>query len=147
MKKAVLLFAVMLFTLQNFAQTQTERKTLFKSKFEYEIKQSVTGNDTLVNLWYSYQNKKYSHITDIGYVSFYKRDDARVFAEKLIEFSKKEKGNELTYKHSEFTLLLFDFTDWVYIYDKNQMRYTSISKKKAAEMGEEILSKLSLLKE
>lgn len=147
MKKVILVIAVMLFTLQNFAQTQTERKTLFKSKFGYEIKESVTGNDTLVNLWYSYQNKKYSHITDIGYVSLYKRDDARVFAEKLIEFSKKEKGSESSYKHSDFTIILYDFTDWIYIYDKKQLKYTSITKKKAAEIGEEILSKLSLLKE
>jgi hypothetical protein len=147
MKKVILFIAVMLFTLQNFAQTQTERKTLFKSKFEYEIKQSVTGNDTLVNLWYSYQNKKYSHITDIGYVSFYKRDDARVFAEKLIEFSKKEKGVEINFVHSDFSLVLYDFTDVIHIYDKKQLKYTSITKKKAAEMGEEILSKLSLLEQ
>jgi hypothetical protein len=42
---------------------------------------------------------------------------------------------------------LYDFTDVIHIYDKKQLKYTSITKKKAAEMGEEILSKLSLLKE
>jgi hypothetical protein len=148
MKKVIfILSAMLLISINTFGQIQTERKTLFKSKFGYEIKESITGNDTLVNLWSSYQNQKYSRITDIGYVSIYKRSEAKVFAEKLIEFSQKEKGTELNYRHPEFILLLFDFTESIYIYDKKQMKYTSISKKKAAEMGEEILSKLSILKE
>ena len=95
MKKAVLLFAMLITLSTNiFAQETVERKTLFKSKLGYEITQLIRSSGTTTYFYYSYRNQKYRHITDLGSVFISDKEELKVFAEKLIEFSNKEKGIE-----------------------------------------------------
>jgi hypothetical protein len=145
MKKVIFIFAILLATTTMFSQT-TERKQLFKSKLGYEIMQSIKETDTVVYFYYSYQNMKYKTITDLGSIFLTKKQDLKDFADNLILFSEKPKGVVLEYQNPKFSLLLHETLTSVFIFDKNN-KFTSITKAKAKELGEEILSKLSLLKE
>jgi len=146
MKKVVLLFAMLITLSTNiFAQETVERKTLFKSKLGYEITQLIRSSGTTTFFYYSYQNQKYRHISDLGSVFISNKEELKTFAEKLIEFSNKEKGIEITYTDKAYSLALYDFASSIYIYDAKQMKYTSIDKAKAKKLAEEILTKLDLL--
>ncbi len=148
MKKAVLLFAMLITLSTNiFAQETVERKTLFKSKLGYEITQLIRSSGTTTYFYYSYQNQKYRHITDLGSVFISNKEELKVFAEKLIEFSNKEKGIEVTYTDKAYSFALYDFNESIYIMDARQQKYTTISKKQAKLLADEILSKLSLLEQ
>lgn len=146
MKKVVLLFAMLITLSTNiFAQETVERKTLFKSKLGYEITQLIRSSGTTTYFYYSYQNQKYKHVSDLGSVFISDKEELKIFAEKLIEFSNKEKGIEVTYTDKAYSLALYDFSSSIYIYDAKQMKYTSIDKAKAKKLAEEILTKLDLL--
>ena len=128
-----------------YSQT-VEKKTLFKSKLGYEIVNSIREKDTMTYFYYGYQNQKYQHITDIGSIFLSKKSDLKLFADKLIEFSVKEKGTDISFADKIFKMMLYDFSEMIYIED-NKGKYTTISKKNAKKLADEIYTKLDLLKD
>jgi hypothetical protein len=128
-----------------YSQT-VEKKTLFKSKLGYEIVNSIREKDTMTYFYYGFQNQKYQHITDIGSVFLSKKSDLKLFADKLIEFSVKEKGTDISFADKIFKMMLYDFSEMIYIED-SKGKYTTISKKNAKKLADEIYTKLDLLKD
>ena len=136
-----------LFLTSSICYSQTgEKKTLFKSKLGYEIVNSIREKDTMTYFYYGYQNQKYQHITDIGSVFLSKKSDLKLFADKLIEFSGKEKGTDISFADKKFTMRLYDFSEMIYIQDTKN-KYTTLSKKDAKKLADEIYTKLDLLKD
>ena len=78
--------------------------------------------------YYGYQNQKYQHITDIGSVFLSKKSDLKLFADK------------------KFRMRLYDFSEMIYIEDTKD-KYTTLSKKNAKKLADEIYTKLDLLKD
>jgi hypothetical protein len=143
MKK--ILLALLLTSSVCYSQT-VEKKTLFKSKLGYEIVNSIREKDTMTYFYYGYQNQKYQHITDIGSVFLSKKSDLKLFADKLIEFSEKEKGTDISFADKKFTMILYDFSEMIYIED-TKGKYTTLTKKNAKKLADEIYTKLDLLKD
>jgi hypothetical protein len=143
--KKVFLILILFVSLKSNSQT-TERKKLFKSQYDYEIVQSIIEKDTSVYFAMPYQNEKYKQITDLGLIILNKKSDLKLFAEKLIEFSQKEKGTSIDFANPLFTISLYDFTDIMYLYDKNK-KYKTLTKKMANKIANEILTKLDLLQD
>lgn len=144
MKKLILIL-ILIVSLKSNSQT-TERKKLFKSQYDYEIVQNIVEKDTSVYFAMPYQNEKYKQITDLGLIILNKKSDLKLLAEKLIEFSQKEKGTSIDFVNPLFTISLYDFTDIMYLYDKKQ-KYKTLTKKMANKIATEILTKLDLLKD
>ena len=145
MKKVIfILVALISLSTTIFAQT-TERKTLFKSKLGYEFIESVRESDTLTYFYFGYRNEKYKAIVDVGSILIPTKTDLQKFAETLIEFSQKPKGTDINYKHDGFSIYLTEGLSGIYIFDK-KAKYTSLSKEKAKQLGEEILTKIDLLR-
>lgn len=143
MKK--LLFGLLLLSSISYSQT-VERKVLFKSKLGYEIFSSIREKDTTTYFAFSYQNLKYKTITDIGSVFLSRKSELKLFADKLIEFSDKEKGVDFSFTDKRFVIRLYDFSELLYIED-SKGKYTNLTKKNAKKLATEIYTSLDLLKE
>ena len=143
MKK--LLLGLLLMSSISYSQT-VERKVLFKSKLGYEIFNSIREKDTTTYFAFSYQNLKYKTITDIGSVFLSKKSELKLFADKLIEFSEKEKGVDFSFSDKRFVIRLYDFSELLYIED-SKGKYTNLTKKNAKKLATEIYTNLDLLKE
>ncbi len=146
MKKLLLTFLLAIASTFVFAQTTTERKTLFKSKYGYEIIQSVSNGDTTKYFIFSYQNMAYQTITDTGMIYFSKRAGLQSFADKLEEFCNKEKGVDLSYSDKEYRLNLISSSNNVFIHDSNG-KYTIAYKSILKKMLEELKGNISLLED
>ena len=90
MKKAIFILAMLLVSFVTIGQV-TEKKTLYKSKQGFEITEKFEdGKSSLKYFYFSFQNKKYQHITDLGSLFFTTKEDLENFANKLIYFSDLE---------------------------------------------------------
>lgn len=145
MKKVILFIAVMLLSLQNFAQN-IERETLYESKKGFKIIESKSETSSLTFFYWGFRNAKYKHISDTGGLFITKKENLELFYQKLLEFSNLEKGKNVSFTVKDFGLSAYDFTDSIFVSD-DKGKYFVLSKKVAREIAEEILSKLSLLKE
>jgi hypothetical protein len=143
MKKLILTMSLAL-AFNALTQTTTERKKLYDGSFT--ITQSIKEKDTLTYLSYSYQNQKYKQLTDLGMIFITKQADMKMFAEVLKAMSAKEEGISISVIEKEFEVNIYDFTANVYIVDKRG-KYTSLSRKKASQLADELLEQLHLLKE
>lgn len=143
--KKVLFVLFLFFSALCYSQT-IEKKKLFKSQYDFEIVQRISEKDTIIYFALPFQNEKYKQITDLGLILIEKKSDLKLLAEKLKEFSQKEKGVSIDYVNPLFTISLYDFTDIIYLYDKNK-KYKTINKKLASKIADEILSKIDLLKD
>jgi len=140
--KNLILLAVIMFGMNVSAQT-TERKALYKGSFT--ITQKIENSDTSTYFSYTYQNQKYQHISDLGIILTFDKASVKQFAEVLKEYSQKEDKIQLSYKLKDFSIELYDFSKNIYIND-SKGKYTSVSKKQASKMADEILDNLNLLR-
>ena len=144
------MFMFLSFSLITFSQDK-EQQDLYKSKSGWKIsRQIVDSKDTTTFFYWGFQNAKYSAITDVGSLFFRSKDELEGFAKKLIEFASKESGvtisSTLNSATGKITLQLFDFTNDIYINDKNG-KYFIYSKKEAEKTANEILLNSHLLLE
>ena len=145
MKKLITTIVLLLSVMVSFSQTQTERIPLFKSNMGYSIYEAKTDLLSEVYFAYTYKNEKYKHISDVAIIVINEKEELKSFSEKLLEFSKKEKGTALEYASKRFTFCLFDFSNSIYVFDKNKSKYQTLSKQKAKELAEEISTQVELL--
>jgi hypothetical protein len=146
MKKAIFILAMLLVSFVTIGQV-TEKKTLYKSKQGFEITEKFEdGKSSLKYFYFSFQNKKYQHITDLGSLFFTTKEDLENFANKLIYFSDLEKGKEVTYtdKLTGYTIHQYDSISSLFVFDKNN-KYFTITKSQAKKLAEDILQNINLL--
>lgn len=146
MKKLLLSLLLVVASYSTFAQTTTERKSLVKSKYGYEIIQSVSNGDTTKYFIFSYQNMAYQTISDTGMIYFSKRAGLQSFADKLEEFCNKEKGVEVSYVDKEYRLDLTGSSNSVFIHD-SKGKYTIAYKSILKKMLEELKGNINLLED
>jgi hypothetical protein len=103
------------------------------------------GKDTTIYFYYGYQNKKYTHITDIGSVFLVSREEVELFANALNTLADKTEKTNLQISVGTVKVYLYDFSNAIYVEDKNG-KYTTLTKKVAKEMAEEILANVHLFK-
>jgi hypothetical protein len=87
---------------------------------------------------------KYSHITDIGSVFYTRKADLLKFAQVLLEFSKYDSGTAISQQLGTTSLDLYDFSNSIYIEDNNG-KYTTITKRKAEELANQIIENAHFL--
>lgn len=138
----IITIAALIFGMNVSAQT-TERKDLYKGSFT--ITQKIQNDDTTTYFSFTYQNQKYQHISDLGIILMFDKGNVKKFAEVLKEYSQKEDKIQLSYKLKDFSIELYDFSKNIYIND-SKGKYTSVSKKQASKIADEILDNLYLLK-
>jgi|688.fasta_scaffold23369_2 hypothetical protein len=150
MKNLILVLSVIL-SFNSFSQKEVSSK-LAKSSFEtsglgngWEIIQKIKNDkDTTIFFYMSYQNMKYSHITDIGSVFYTRKADLLKFAQVLLEFSKYDSGTAISQQLGTTSLDLYDFSNSIYIEDNNG-KYTTITKRKAEELANQIIENAHFL--
>lgn len=120
-----------------------ESKKIYKGSFD--VIRNVRDSDTSVYFHYHYQNKKYQHITDIGGVFLEQKKDVLEFADNLKLLAEKEKGTSLSYSNRYFEINIYDFSNYVFITDKKG-KYTTLTRKEAINISEEIKQNINLLK-
>jgi len=143
--KKIVISAAMLMGLNGFSQTK-EFKKIATGTEDWDITMEIVNNkDTSTYFYYGYQNKSYKHIVDIGSVFFFKKRDLIDFANALKLLSKKEAGSEVQISVNGYKLNMYDFSEEIYIADKNN-KYTTLDKETAIIMADEFLANVKLLR-
>jgi hypothetical protein len=144
MKNLILILAATI-SLTSFSQKEVSYK-LAKSYTTtsglgngWEIIQKVKNDtDTIVFFYMSFQNMKYSHITDIGSVFYTIESDLLKFGNLLLEFCEYENGVEVSDQVGRVKIQLYDFSESIYIED-NDGKYSSITKQNAKVLANQII--------
>lgn len=150
MKNLILILSVIA-SFNSFSQKEVSSK-LAKSYtttsglgYGWEINQKVKNDtDTTVFFYMGYQNMEYSHITDIGSVFYTRKAELLKFCEVLIQFSNYDSGITISETVGRITVKLYDFSTSIYIEDNNG-KYTSISKKSAEVLANQIMKNADYL--
>ena len=145
MKKYII--ALSLFSMAFFTTAQSlEQKSLYKSDTGFDIQMGIrNGKDTTIYFYFGYQNKEYTHITDIGSVFLTKREEVEQFANALNTLADKTEKTNLQISVGSVRVFLYDFSNAIYIEDRNG-KYTTLTKKTAKEMAEDILANIHFFK-
>jgi hypothetical protein len=137
MKNILLLFALSL-SLNSLSQDM-EQQTLYKSKTGWEIIKTIRNSkDTSIYFYWSFRNAEYTAITDLGSIFYSSKEDVEAFAVKLKEFSEKPSGVTISSKVGRTTLQLYDFSNDIYIYDKDNKHF-KYTKQNSGKVADEIL--------
>ncbi len=147
--KKIVLVTLMVFSLFGYSQN-TERKSLFTNDYgvvNFEIVNSIKDSKSDIYSLISFQNIEYRTITDIRIILLSKKTELKEFADKLIEFSEKEKGSDLSFeKEKKYSINLFSNSNHIILMDnKGKMNY--FSKKLAKKLAQDIISNIDLLKD
>jgi hypothetical protein len=147
--KKIVLVTLMVFSLFGYSQN-TERKSLFTNDYgvvNFEIVNSIKDSKSDIYSLISFQNIEYRTITDIRIILLSKKTELKEFADKLIEFSEKEKGSDLSFeKEKKYSINLFSNSNNIILMDnKGKMNY--FSKKLAKKLAQDIISNIDLLKD
>jgi len=147
--KKIILVALMLLSLFGYSQN-SERKYLFSNKYgavNFEIVNNIKDSNSDIYSLISFQNIDYSTIIDTRIILLSKKSELKEFADKLVEFSEKEKGVELSFeKEKKYSINLFSTSNNVILMDnKGKMNY--FSKKLAKKLAQDINSNIELLKD
>jgi hypothetical protein len=98
--KKIILVVLMLLSFFGYSQN-SERKYLFTNKYgvvNFEIVNNIKDSNSEIYSLISFQNIDYSTITDTRIILLSKKSELKEFADKLVEFSEKEKGVELSFE-------------------------------------------------
>ena len=150
MKNLILILSAIL-SFNSFAQKEVSFK-LAKSSYQtnglgngWEIIQKVKNDtDTIVYFYMSYQNNKYTHITDIGSVFYTSKSDLLKFSQILLEYSQYDSGTAISQQIGTTNIQLYDFSNSIFIEDNNG-KYTAITKRKAEELANQIIENAHFL--
>ena len=130
----------------SFAQTTT-RIPLHRyncmgllSSNTYEIEQVVGDSEYKVWTMY-YQNSKYEHIVDLGYIHFYSEEDVLKFAEDM-QFFLTQGNADVTTRGNGYRLS--NRGKFIFIYDDDG-KYTYVTKKKAFKLIADIKNHAHLM--
>ena len=141
--KKILSIALLLLTVTVSAQ-MTSRKTLAKEGI-FEVMESIKNTDTMVYYYFSFQNQKYQYISDLGSILLNKKDDVKELSQGLLKLATHEEKISITIENKSFSISIYDFSNNVYLSDKNG-KYTTMSKKQAMKLSESLLSYIDLLR-
>lgn len=133
--KYILLFTLVLTSFSPFAQTT--RESLAKKKISgitvEMIKSTDPSREDLVLVFLTYQNQKYSTISDVASIMLTDSTDLRKFNSDLQAcydyMNSGEKGKSIIYEHKRYRLEIFDFSKNLYINDETGRKYIAVDKK------------------
>lgn len=145
MKKAVLILVMLLVSLVTIGQTTIETKVLYESKTGFKITERTEGETKQVYFSFVFKNEKYKYLSDYGSIIFLTSEEANHFAEKLIEFSKLEKGKEVNYIHKDFILVKYSSFATIFVMTNDAKKYTTFSSQQLVKLANEILENSHLI--
>ena len=143
MKKTILTLMFIAGVMTLTAQTSS-RRTIATEK-HFKVYESVIGVDTMVYYYFSFQNQKYQHITDLGSIMLLNKEDATLMQQQLKEYAEITEKVTQSVKTANYQLSLYDFSNNIYLTD-SKGKYTTISKKEAIKLSEAIALHLTHLK-
>jgi hypothetical protein len=126
-----------------FSQTSSRKTIATESSFK--VYESISGVDTMVYYYFSFQNQKYSHITDLGSILLHKKEDVLLLQQQLKEFSEIEEKVTQSVKTNNYELAIYDFSNNIYLID-SKGKYTTLTKKQAIKLSEALPLYLEYLK-
>jgi hypothetical protein len=142
MKKiTILLMLVISFT--TFSQTINIKKLVKETYFE--VNEAITDLDTVVYYYFSFQNKKYTHVADVGSILIREKSQIETLNKKLKEFSEVKDKQNIDYICPRYTLSIYDFSDDIYLSDK-EGKFTRFSKEEALKISNDLLKHMHYLK-
>jgi hypothetical protein len=146
--KNLLFGALILISLTSLSQRITE--TLYKKKISgVNIEMTNTRDETrndLTLVFLSFQNAKYTTISDIGNITLSDSSELNQFISDLngaYEYLMTgKKGTTIEYSHKRYSIHLYDFSREIYLYDEKGRRYTILN----ARSVKSLIEYLSTLK-
>lgn len=139
MKKLFLLFALALSLSVN---AQTKRVIISEAQIgeisaKYLKSINIETKDTLYLAYMGFQNKKYKSITDIKSIYFKTQDEINEFVKDLkLAVSESESKTSMDWNRVNYTIMLFEFTNQIYLYQGKGNGYTTLSKKHSENLIE-----------
>jgi hypothetical protein len=143
MKKTILTLMFIAGVMTLTAQTSS-RRTIATEK-HFKVYESVIGVDTMVYYYFSFQNQKYQHITDLGSIMLLNKEDATLMQQQLKEYAEITEKVTQSVKTANYQIDIYDFSNNIYLTD-SKGKYTTISKKEAIKLSESMSSYLNHLK-
>lgn len=145
MKKLLLLF--LLFSTISYSQSRLTTVLAQGNNPKWDVSQTVTDKvDTVVYFYMGYQNKKYTHITDIGSIVITTKSNMAAFMEKLWVMAEMEPGIDYSDKVGTITLARYPFSRNVFITNR-EGKYTYLTKSQINRMVGELENYLELFKD
>ena len=113
-----ILFLILFISYNAFGQSTSHvyyEKTI--SGLSIENVEILKNQESTRHVFLSYQNIKYTHITDIGVLSFYKKSELETFIKNLKMCSKHmdNKNDNLHVNNKIYMLDVFDFSKNIYL--------------------------------
>jgi hypothetical protein len=149
MKKIMISVAIFIAT-NGFAQ-MIETKKLATGTGGWEITMDVEKNidnnnsiDTTIFFYYQYQNKASKNISDKGSIYIQRKKQLIDFADALKTLASKGSGVSLEFQVWDYKLNLYDFSNEIYISNKNG-KYTTLKKEIAVKMAYELIENAKFL--
>lgn len=124
-----ILISLLIISSVAFGQTSSINKEELWSKgttlLQY-VEYNIDG-ETMKGISFSFQNRKYSHITDIGNILITTKNEADSLAQYLIESAKRCKLNvsERWQLNDDYSLSTMAESKYIYLYDQNKYTYVS----------------------
>lgn len=147
MKKIKLLLLTLVLTQVTINAQVTERNVLKEIRIEtttFTATQRVSGEDTLYYAFCSYQNKKYTSITDTEIIMFTKEGLEELI--KAFEYMvQKEGSEEVEYYCSISKCYVVNSKFGIILYSKDR-KYTLLKRKSVSSNIEELKQMYNLLK-
>lgn len=133
MKKIAILTYILAFSLLSYGQRK--RETLSKVKIKtieanHSISYKISGGDTLKYVYIGFQNMKYSTIIDRKSIMLGSEQAVTEFKNDLISALPELKNKStINWNKSNYEMNVYDFTNTLYLSDKNGTGYTQVSYK------------------
>lgn len=128
------------------ASGQTELKEVVKGNvIDWSISRAISPDRDITFFFYSFQNEKYSRITDKGRILTAEKTQLYAVVLCIREFLKLEKTS--IYKEiGTFKVVKYSFTDRIFFEDSDG-KYFSLSKEDALTLSNELETNYKLLSE
>lgn len=146
--KKVLFTLLILLSFTSFSQRSTQ--IIFKRKIgTVNIEMVETSNDNIYEstlIFLSFQNAKYSTITDIGNIMITDSTELNKLISDLnsayMNMRDRKRGLNISYKHLRYGIDIYDFTTNAYLLDEKGRKYTTLT----SSQVKSIINSISSLK-
>ena len=140
MKNKLITTILILVAFQGFAQKKSITKselTIGYTTFKQEITIDLDVGDTLRYVYISFKNEKYKSITDMKYIILHTKNNFEEFKKDFLMASKEcSTGSNIDWSRKDYALVIYDFSNNIYLTDKTLRAYTLISPNNAKKINE-----------
>ena len=136
--KKFIVFVIALISINVSAQ-MTKTREVYKGLYNYKITDRTEDGERIRYWSYTFQNIKYTHITDMGGFFFYDKPSLKQFADDILLIAAEPKGSNVNLKRERYSLDRHDFSPNNVFFTDEDGKYRKMTVKQAQKFANHIL--------